>query len=264
MRSLMAAIASLALTGLTTAQPTDLPPREEFLRTVREVFARSQAEWNHYGYKERRTDLRLNPFGRMGTTGTRVMEVRPSPNPKLIYRRVIERNGVAVPQEELDRQDAEYRQRVGRATADQPADDLLARKRGRMMIDDVVNTLHFELVRREFRGGKPVIVVSFAAAPNARPLTREGQLAKVFRGDIWIEEASHEITDMKATAMDDVSFGGFLAKVYEGTEAVVERREVAAGVWMPTRLTMTGDVRALFRKAHIEYAVEWFDYQRLR
>jgi hypothetical protein len=171
---------------------------------------------------------------------------------------------VPVSKQELDRQDAEYRARTGRATDADSDDDRLARKRASMMIEDVVSTLQFDLVRREFRNGHSLIVVSFAAAPNARPVTREGRLAKVFRGHIWIDEASREIIEMKAVATDDVSFGGFIAKVYEGTEAVAERKQIEPGVWMPTRLTLTGDVRALFRKAHIDYVVEWFDYQRVR
>ena len=42
-----------------------------------------------------------------------------------------------------------------------------------------------------------------------------------------------------------------------------ERREIEPGVWMPTRLTLRGDVRAIFRKALIDYVVEWFDYRRV-
>jgi hypothetical protein len=252
----------MAVTGSGAGQPADLPDRDVFLREARAVFERSQQEWHRFGYKERRTDLHLNPFGRMGTGGTRLSEVRPSTNPRLTYRRVIERDGVPVSKEELDRQDAEYRARAGRA-ADQRDDDPLARKRASMMIDDVVATLQFDLVRREFRDGHPMIVVSFAARPGARPMTREGRLAKVFRGHVWVDEASREIIEMKAIATDDVSFGGFIAKVYEGTEAVAQRKEVVPGVWMPIRLTLTGDVRALFRKARIDYVVEWFDYQWL-
>ena len=256
-------VISVALTGLGSGQSADLPPREAFLREAREVLARSQEEWHRYAYKERRTDLHLNPFGRMGTGVTRVFEVRPAVNPRFTYRREIERNGVSVPQSELDRQDAEYRERVSRARVDQDGDDQLARKRARMMIDDVVNTMQFDLVRREFHNGKPLIVVSFAAAPNARPLTREGRIAKAFQGNVWVEEGSREITAMKAVAVDDVSFGGFIGKIYKGTEAVIERREIERGVWMPTRLRLTGDIRALFRKAHIDFDVEWFDYRRL-
>jgi hypothetical protein len=65
---------------------------------------------------------------------------------------------------------------------------------------------------------------------------------------------------VRAVAIDDVAFGGFVAKVYEGMEASIERKEIEPGLWMPTRLTLSGNFRAIFRKARIDHAVEWFDY----
>lgn len=258
---------SIIVVAAGPRQTPDLPPRDTFLREAREVATRSQENWHRYQYMERSTELRLNPFGRMGTGGTRVFEVRPAANPKLIYRRMIERNGVPVSPADLDRQDAEYRARArhltqGDRTADaRHNDDLLAQQRARMIVDDVVNTLQFDIARREFRNGRPMIAVAFAAKPNGHPTSKEGQLTSVFRGEILVDEATREISDVTGVATDDVAFGGFIAKVYEGTAVTAERREVLPGVWMPTRLTLKGDVRALFRRARIDHIVEWFDYQ---
>lgn len=258
------------LAARPTAQSSELPPQDAFLREARAALARSQALWHRYAYTERRTELHMNPFGRMGTGGTRLTEVRPSPNPQLTYRRVIERNGIAVSKYEVDRQDADYRGRVRRferaaAGADgaerREHDELLARRRAQMMLDDVVDTLQFRVERREYRNGRPAIVVTFAARPGARPVTREGRAARVFEGVLWIDEASRELTDVRAVAKHDVSFGGFIAKIYQGTTAVVERHEIEPGVWMPTLLTLSGDVRALFRRTKIDHRVEWFDYR---
>ena len=260
------------MTAHGSGQSADLPPREPFLTETREALSRSQQLWHRYAYRQRRTELHLNPFGRLGTGGTRVTEVRPSPNPQLTYRRVIERNGVPVAEHELDRQDAEYRERAARVERDAAdsnradraeQDELLARQRARMVVDDVIKTLRFEIARREFITGRPVIVVTFAPNPAARPTTREGRLATVFKGSMWIDEATREVTEVRAQAMDDVAFGGFIAKVYKGTEAVTERREVEPGVWMPTRLTLHGDIRALFRRATIDHVIEWSDYRRI-
>jgi hypothetical protein len=178
---------------------------------------------------------------------------------------------VALSKAELDRQDAEYRSRIARVAREDDSldagrtlrDDQLARRRAQLMFDDVVNTLQFDMVRREFLGGKPVIVVSFAAKPNARPATREGRLAKVFTGSLWFDEASRELTHLNAVATDDVSFGGFVAKVYKGTKAFVKREQIEPGVWMPTKLTLNGEFRALFRRARIDHTVEWFDYRMI-
>lgn len=262
--------ACVLLAAHSAGQSVDLPHRGTFLRETREALTRSQELWHRYSYRERRTELHLNPFGRMGTGGTRVTEVRPAADPRLTYRRVLERNGAPVSQIELDRQDAEYRARAAQikreaASADdakrRQQDELLARRRAQMIVDDVVNTLQFDLVRREIRDGTPAIVISFAARRDARPSTREGRLARAFTGEIWVDEATREVMHVEGMAGDDVTFGGFVAKVYEGTKAVVVRREVEPGVWMPTRLTLTGNVRALFRKARIDHIVEWFDYR---
>jgi hypothetical protein len=267
LRSVVSIVVSMWIAAAGAAQPGDLPQRDAFFKEVRAALARSQEVWHRYAYTERRTELHMNPFGRMGTGGTRVTEVRPHANPQLTYRRVIERNGVQVARHELDRQDTEYRARVARVQRDAALaddDDRLARTRAQSVVDDVLKMLQFELDRREMRNDKPVIVVTFAAKPNARPLTREGRLARVFAGSAWIDEASREVVHVRAVATDDVSFGGFIAKVYEGTEAVAERREIEAGVWMPTRVTLSGDVRALFRKTRIDHVIEWYDYRGLR
>jgi hypothetical protein len=274
MRAAAVLAAMLAVPGSWQGSPP-LPERESFLREARETLARSQQAWHQYAYKERRTDVHVNPFGRMGTGDTRLLEVRPSPNPQLTYRRVIERNGAPVPKHELDRQDAEYRARVAQVEqrrgtdgdADErdarARDELLARRRAQLVINDVLNTLHFDVVRRDTRHGRPAVVVSFAARPDARPTTRQGRIARVFKGNAWIDEVSKEVTHVEALAIDDVSFGGFIAKLYQGTRAEVRRQEIEPGVWMPTHVKLSGDVRALFRRARIDYVVEWFDYQRL-
>ena len=262
--------ALLAVLALWTTE--QLPDHDTFLRETRAALGRSQQVAHRYAYKERRTDLHVNPFGRMGTSDTRLLQVYPSPNPQLTYKRVIERNGVPVPRQELEQQDAAYRATaadVQRRLANEDdedrrereRDDLTARRRAETVIADVVSTLRFEIVRRELRDGVSTIVVGFAGRPEARPTTRQGRIAKAFKGHIWVREASHEVSHVEAVAMDDVSFGGFIAKLYEGTQAVVERREIERDVWMPTRVKLSGDIRALFRRARIDYAVEWFDYQ---
>ena len=266
------ALVAVAIIGLEAQSP--LPDVDSFLKAARENLARAQQLAHHYAYKERRVAVHMNPFGRMGMGDTRVTEVTPSPNPRLTRRRVIERNGKPVSTAELAQQEAEYRQKVEdvrRRLAREDAEDRvsrehdekLARQRAQMLIADVVNTLKFEVVRREMRNGVPAVAVAFAGRPEARPVTREGRTARVFKGTIWIHEAAREVMHVEATAIDDVTYGGFIAKLYEGTSATLVRREIDRGVWMPTRVTLEGEARALFRKTKIDFSVEWFDYQKI-
>jgi hypothetical protein len=272
--------AAVAVIALGAAQPAaqqsngELPDRAAFLQEVRENLASAQELAHQFAYKERRTEMHMNPFGRMGMGDTRVAEVYPSSVPQMTYKRVVERNGLPVTAEDLAEQEREYRKKVAEVRRDlarededdreqRRRDELLAERRAQRMIDDVVAALQFDIARRESRDGVPTIVIAFQGRPDAKPVTREGKVAKVFKGEAWIHEAAREVMHVEAVATDNVSFGGFIAKLYEGTHATLDRAEVAPGVWMPIRVKFEGQARALFRKVDIDYAIEWFDYQRL-
>jgi hypothetical protein len=268
------ALVGCAFVAVRPAAQAPLPDQDTFLTQVRENLARSQQLSHEYAYKERRTDLHMNPFGRMGMGDTRLLQVYPSPNPQLTYRRLIERNGQPVSREELAQQDYAYRtkasqvrRRLARENAndrrERERDEALARQRAQMMIGDIVSVLRFDIAQREMRNGVPTVVVTFAARPGARPVTREGRVARVFKGTAWVDEASREVVHVEATAVDDVAFGGFIAKLYDGTEATLDRQQIEPGVWMPIRVKLTGEARALFRKMKIDLSVEWFDYRKI-
>jgi hypothetical protein len=133
------------------------------------------------------------------------------------------------------------------------------------MIDDVVDTLLFKLAGRSIHNGEEAIAIAFAPKPDARPKTRQGRLAQKFTGTLWVREADAEVMDVEAHAIDNISFGlGIVARLNKGTAATLTRRPVAGGVWMPTRLTLTGRGRAaLFRRLVVDYSIEWFDYARM-
>ena len=248
----LAAVAALTLI-VTAAAPAQqpLPDAEAFLAAAREKLLRSQMLQNKYAYKERRTELHTNPFGRLGTGGTGVYDVVPSEDGRTITRRLVEKDGKPVADASPEQRDTpERRERAptGRSFA------------------DVVNTLHFKVDRREILNGKPAIVVTFAAKPNADPQTRQGKIARVFAGDIWVDEQQQEVERIEATAVDTLSMGfGLVARLNKGTKVTLLRQPVADGIWLPTEVKVIGEGRALlFRRLNVDYAVEWFDYRRIR
>jgi predicted DNA-binding WGR domain protein len=266
-------LAAVLLLLLPPQDARPLPDPGTFYAAVRENLARAQQVIHWYAYKERRTDLHTNPFGRIGTGGTRVIEVYPSANAELTYRRLVERNGVPVGAEELAEQDRAYRrhvadveQRADRRTADdrrrRAEEDASARQRANAMIDDVVNMLLFKLEGRVMHNGEEAIAIAFAPKPDARPKTRQGRLAQNFTGTIWVRETDAEVMHVEAHAVDNISFGlGIVARLNKGTTATLTRRPVPGGVWMPTELTLSGRGRAaLFRRLVVDYSIEWFDY----
>ncbi|MBI4886572.1 MAG: hypothetical protein HY824_05735 [Acidobacteria bacterium] len=260
------------LTGLVQSD-RPLPDPDTFYRAVRENLVRAERLTHLYTYKERRTDVHTNPFGRLGTGGLSLYEVYPSPMRRLLYRRLVARDGRPVSGEDLAEQDRQYRERVAGVQRDSGGDvqGLLgqqsedARQRRQRAIDDVVDALAFEVKGRTTESGAPAIVIAFAPRPGARPVTRQGRTAQKFAGTIWVDEAAAEVMRVEATSTDDISYGlGLVARLNAGTKATVSRRRVDDQVWMPTALTLDGRGRALLlRRLVVDYAIEWFEYRRL-
>ena len=245
-RSAVAAALVLALRAAVplAQESAPLPEPQPFFDAVRLNLARSQEEQKRFAYKERRTDLNLNPFGRLGTNGSRLVDVTPRADGAL-NRRLLERDGVPVPNSPVTRRESRIPQ-------------------GRSVVQDVVSVLDVAISRRDLLDGRPAIVVAFHARSGAKPRTREGRIARAFTGLIWIDEDAREVEKIEATAVDDISFGyGMLARLNEGSLVLVQRKPVAPNLWLPTFVRFKGEGRALlFRKLVIDFAVDWFDYRR--
>jgi hypothetical protein len=233
---------------LPGAQHRDLPDEETFFTAVRENMARANREQHRYAYKERRTELHTNPFGRLGTGDVVLYDVTPGPEATVTLRRLLEKNGKPVPHSKPERHERRIRRQAVSS------------------VDDTVAALSFAIDRREVVNGRRVIVVRFEPRKDADPQTREGKLAKAFKGLIWVDEAAREVSRVEATAVDDLSYGfGLLARLNKGGAVTLTRARIDDRVWLPTSITFKGNGRALLaiRRLTIDFAVEWFDYRRM-
>jgi hypothetical protein len=223
-----------------------LPDEESFFKAARENLARSNREQNRYAYKERRAELHMNPFGRLGAGEVRLYDVTPGPEPSVYFRRLLERDGKPVPDSKPEKQQRRMR------------------TQGPSAVDDTVATLRFAIDRREAINGRDHIVIRFEPRPNAKPQTREGRMAKVFKGTIWVEESSREVVRVEAVAIDDMSYGfGLIARLNKGTVVTLVRERIDDNVWLPTSMHFKGNGRALLvRKLTVDFTIEWFDYRR--
>lgn len=276
---LVVATTSVAVLGspmrAQVPQRLDQIPRNLY-ESVRENLARSDEVAYLYAFKERRTDVHTNPFGRIGTGGSRLYEVYPSSVRQLTYRRLVEEDGKPLSAQALAEQDRQYRARVAelrrtqgsQLAANSPEREAAAARaqdRRARRVDDIVDTFDFKLEDRRVHEGAPVVVVSFTPRPGAKPVTREGRTAQNFRGSVFIHEAASEVMRVEAESIDSISFGfGIVARVGKGAKATMTRRPVEGGVWMPTEVTLNGRGRAaLFRSLVLDFSLTWFDYRKL-
>jgi hypothetical protein len=271
---LLVAVAACVVTH--AQEPRPLPAMNALFKAVQDNLIRAERVDFQYAFRERRTDFHTNPFGKLGTDGVSVAEVYPSATPALTYRRVVERDGVALTAEQLAEQDLEYQERasevLSRLAAEEPdarrrreAEAERAAERGQRRIADVIGALQFGIQGRTVHEGVPAVIVTFTPKPGAKPETRQGRIAQKFAGTALIDEAAMEVMRIEAKAIDDISFGyGLIARLGKGTTATVTRRRIDRDLWLPTQLTIKGRGRAaVFRTLVLDFTADWFDYRRM-
>lgn len=233
---------------LIRAQDRPLPDAAAFFAATRDNLARAGQIQDQFAYKERRTQLHTNPFGRLGTGGTLVYDVTPNPNGPGFLRRVIEREGKPV----LDGEVEEFGRRRNRTQSPSA-------------IQDAASVLDFTIDRRVVHDGRAAILVTFTPKRDAKPITRQGRLARAFTGKIWVDEATREVTRVEAIAIESISYGyGLLARLNEGTVVTLVRRRIEDDAWMPISIRFQGEGRALLlRKLNVDFGIDWFDYRRV-
>lgn len=244
-RTLLAVAATLLVAAGPRAQEKPLPERQVFFEATRGNLERAQTRQAAYAYRERRRELHTNPFGRLGSgTGTEEYDVTPLPDGGTA-RTLVARDGQPV---------------KGETTNSRPR----ARGSKKSAVTDTAETLDLVLERRERLNGRDVIIVTFSPKADARPETREGKLARNFRGKIFVDEADAEVVRVEATAIDDISYGlGVVARVNRGATVTLVRERVDAGMWLPTSIRFSGEGRAMvFRKLRVDHLIEWFNYRR--
>jgi len=235
-----------AAAGGAPSATRPLPVPQPFFTAIRENLARSQDAQKNFAYKERRTDLDLNPFGHVGMGDTRVIEVMPRGD-GTYTRKLIERDGKAV-------------------TTSMPSVRHNSESaRGKVIVDDVAGALDVAIDHREVVDGRDMIVLTFKPLASTKPRTREGKLVRNFKGHIWIDEESREVARVEAVAIDDINIGlGVLGWLNEGAKADVRRQRIDGDIWLPTSIRFNGEGRELlFRKLVLDFAVDWFDYRKV-
>lgn len=265
----------LAVTaGLAAQNHAPLPDQDTFFAEARKRLASNDLIQSRYSFRERTTELRLNPFGRsMGTGPINIYEYYPHPNEAMSYRRLVEREGRPVSAWELAQQDEAYRHKLAawqRQVARESTSTRVARlraaeqqrQREAELAREALDMFDFRITGRDQWEGQPAIVVTFTPRPGAVARSREGKLARVFAGRAWIHEFEYELMHVEATATDDVSFwGGVVGRLNKGLTARFTRRKID-GVWLPVESRFRGTGRALlFRKVDINFARDYYDYR---
>ena len=151
----------------------------------------------------------------------------------------------------------------GRAQRD--AYDKIAKKRKDRteLIDATRSAFLYIFVAREPRGDRMLSKYRMEPNPAYKPTSRSTAIFAKVRGYAWIDEEAGELARVEVEVTDDISIGGFLAKIYKGSHFMQERYEMAPGLWLPSYSQYDFDGRRLFVSFSIHERTFYTQYRRI-
>lgn len=151
----------------------------------------------------------------------------------------------------------------GRAQHD--AYDKIAKKqRDRNELIEATQTAFvFTFVTRELRGDRLLAKYRMEPNPAYKPTSRATAVFSRVHGMVWIDEVAGELARAQIEVMDDISIGGFIAKINKGSQLMQERYEIVPGVWMPSYSQYDFEGRKFFSSFVLHERTFYSHYRRI-
>jgi hypothetical protein len=265
----------LAASYVDGRQSPALPDRDTFIAQVRTRLRTDEELQSQYTYLENRQEIRVGRFGHVGIADVRLFEVYPSTEPGQTYRRLLAVNGVPVARDVLQKRDEARQKYLADRTLirarETPAEqtrreqrEAETRQRQQEIVNDVFRAFEIEVVGRDTVDDHRVILVTLTPRAGVATRSRPGKYFPMFRGRAWVSEDDYQVVKVELEAVNDILVGGgIVGRIHQGSKVTLERRMVNNEVWLPARMTIELDGRAvLFRTFHLQAVTEFSDYRR--
>jgi len=131
------------------------------------------------------------------------------------------------------------------------------------LIDATRAAFLYTFVATEPRGDSLLTKYRMEPNPAYKATSRSTSIFAKVRGYIWIDEAAAQLARVEIEVTDDISVGGFLAKVYRGSHLMQDRYEMAPGLWLPSYSQYDFDGRRLFVAFGIHDRTFYSEYRRI-
>jgi len=131
------------------------------------------------------------------------------------------------------------------------------------LIEATRSAFVYTFVDREPRADRILSKYRMEPNPGYKPTSRATSIFAKVRGYAWIDEEASQLARVEVEVTDDISIGGFLAKVYKGSHFMQERYEMAPGLWLPSYSQYDFDGRRLFVSFSIHERTLYTNYRRI-
>lgn len=131
------------------------------------------------------------------------------------------------------------------------------------LIDTTRVAFLYTFIAREKRGDHILEKYQLAPNPAYHATSRATAMFAKVRGYVWIDVDAAQLARAEMEVTDDISIGGFLARIYKGSHFMQERYEMAPGLWFATYSQYDFDGRRLFVSFGIHERTSYSQYRRI-
>ena len=131
------------------------------------------------------------------------------------------------------------------------------------LIDATRAAFLYTFIGRELRGDRALSKYRMVPNPTYKSTSRATSMFSKVRGYLWIDDHAEQLARAEIEVTEDISIGGFLAKVYKGSHLMQERYEMAPGLWFATYSQYDFDGRRLFMSFSIHERTFYSQYRRI-
>jgi hypothetical protein len=251
------------LWGSGSDDPRPLPETAAFIEEVRQNLRSDRQLLEQYTFTEKRVEQRLDGKGAVKKTKTEVYEVYPSLESGKMYRKLVVRDGVPVPEGELAEQDRKHEAKAERAERRSAENDEDRREEERV-VEELPRIYDVEIVGRETMDERSVIVVAFAPRPGYKAVTKGGRFLQKITGRAWIDEEDRQLVRVEAKLLDNLGVGpAGVVRLQKGATSYFHRRKINGEIWLPSDARFTGAAKVLlFFGGGVDAVFEYGDYKK--
>jgi hypothetical protein len=263
-RAAVFAMALCVASGLRADEPArPLPETSSFIEEVRQNLRSDRLLLEQYTFTEKRVEQRLDRKGAVKKSKTESYEVYPSLESGKMYRRLVARDGVPVPEKELAEQDRKHEAKAEEAKRRRAEDDEDRREEERV-VAEIPRIYDVEIVGRETMDERSVILVTFAPRPGYKAVTTGGKVLQKVAGRAWIDEEDRQLVRVEAKLLDNLGVGpAGVVRLQKGATSYFHRRKINGEIWLPSDARFTGAAKVLlFFGGGVDALFEYGDYKK--
>jgi hypothetical protein len=261
-----------AVPDLTTGADGKLSQEQmrQLLRVVADKDIENDKRQRDYTYIDREVQNHLDGKGKTKSTEVKTYEILEIYGEQV--RRLIQKDDKPLDAKEAAKEEEKIQKIIDKRKNESEEDrkkreekEIKEREDDRKFVREVSDAYDFKLVGSEEVGGRAAWVIDGEPRAGFEPHTREAKFLSKLHGRVWIDKGDLQLAKMDIEALDTMSVGWVLARIYKGTRVTLEQTRVNDEVWLPRHVTFKVDMRvALFKGYNLDGDEEYRDYKKFR